>query len=339
MRRTSALLTAAFAALMLGQARGQNDAASLLRAAVDAPKSVSFVGQVESTAYGQSRSDAVVYRIEHHAPGATRRWYLAPQALYGDSMIAKGAVSYNVDVRHARIVVTKDDAIDDEVALDDNFGLLLNNYRAIPGPDDTVANRRVITILLDNKYTGQTVMRVSLDAQTKLVLQKETYGANGSVIEEMRFDQLRYVKDVPDEVFAVPTKGYRRLQGAAHGTLSADLPGVVRTAGFQAQYPRSIPEGFVPVAGTVSDIKGVRSLHVLYSDGIRTVSLFENARGAAVDLSRYRVRDVKVGSYAAQAVEEGPTTLLSWAGSGLHYALVGELPRTDLLKIASSITP
>jgi anti-sigma factor RsiW len=114
---------------------------------------------------------------------------------------------------------------------------------------------------------------------------------------------------------------------------------VVKTAGFQGRYPKYLPDGFTPIAGDVSDIKGIRTLHLLYSDGLRTLSLFENSRGAAVDLSRYKAVDTRFEDHNAQLVEDGPTRLLAWEESGLHFALVGELGRTELQHIAASVVP
>ncbi|MGZ3522937.1 MAG: DUF4367 domain-containing protein [Vulcanimicrobiaceae bacterium] len=336
-------LAAAFAlALVLctSAARSQGtNANDLLRQAIDAPNKVSYVGQVQSLSFGQSRALAAIFRIEHDSPDLTRRWYIAPQALYGDSIISRGDTSYSVDVKSNKVIVTKDDALDDQVAQDDNFGLLTSNYRAIVGSDDNVAGRPAVSVLLVNKYTGQTVMRVWIDAQTKLVLQKEQYASNGSVTRQVRFEHIRYVSDLPDSLFTVPTTGFTREAGASHGIPSNDLAGAIHTAGFQARGPRYLPEGFTPVAADVTDIKGIRTLHLLYSDGIRTVSLFENARGAAVDLSHYKAHDTKVDTKDAQYVEDGPTTLLSWAESGLHFAIVGELSREELARIASSVVP
>ncbi|GAC1659412.1 MAG: hypothetical protein NVS9B12_12530 [Vulcanimicrobiaceae bacterium] len=115
---------------------------------------------------------------------------------------------------------------------------------------------------------------------------------------------------------------------------------MIQTAGFKARVPRYLPEGFYPVGGDVSDIKSIRTLHLLYSDGIRTLSLFENARGAAVDLSHYHISDAKVADRGAQYVEDGPTRLLTWTEeSNLHYALIGELSRSELVRIANSVEP
>lgn len=315
------------------------DAAQLLRQAVDAYAKYSYVGQVQNVDFGSTRAIAVMYRIEHRAPDLTRRWYLAPESLYGESIISKGDTSYDVDPHQNRIVVVRDDAIDDQVAEDDNFGLLLHNYRAVMGPVENIAGRRAYAVLLVNRYDGQTVMRISVDADTKLVLQKERFAASGSVSHQMHFENIRYTAGLPGDLFSVPTSGYTRVNGPSHGNPSADLRAVVQAAGFHALGPTYLPEGFVPLAGDVSDIKGIRTLHLIYSDGLRTVSIFENARGATVDFSKYTIRSAKVRAHDAQYVLDGPTTLLAWAEGNLHLTLVGELSQNDLVRIASSVAP
>lgn len=342
--RSAVTLAAAAISAVLGMAAtsvpaGAQDGSQLLRDAVAAYSKYSYVGQVQNVDYGTSRADAVLFRIEHRAPDSTRRWYLAPESMYGDSIVSKGDTSFDIDQKHKRVIVIRDDAIDDQVAEDDNFGLLLHNYRAVMGPDDNIAGRRALSVLLVNKYTGETVMRIAVDAATRLVLQKDRYAPSGSVSHSMRFEQISFTNAIPQQLFSVPSSGYSRVNGPSHGLPSNDLQAVVRTAGFKALGPKYLPEGFLPIAGDVSDIKGVRTLHLLYSDGLRTISLFENARGAAVDMSSYKVHQTKVGSHAAQYVLDGSTTLLAWAGSNLHFALVGEIARDELVRIASSVAP
>jgi negative regulator of sigma E activity len=341
-RKRAALAAAALCAALCAPltapvcAQG-GDGTALLRDAVLAYAKYSYVGQVQNTDFGMARADSVLFRIEHRAPDMTRRWYLAPESLYGDSIISRGDASYDINPHTKQIIVSHDDALDDQVAMDDNFGLLLHNYRAVLGPDDSVAARRTKSVLLINKYTGETVMRIAVDAETILVLEKDRYSASGSVAHQMQFEQIRYTAAIPKELFQVPTSGYTRKSGPSHGIPSNDLAAVVRTAGFKAIGPKYLPDGFLPVAGDVADVKGVRTLHILYSDGLRTVSLFENARGAAVDMRNYTVHNTKLGSGTAQYVEDGPTTLLTWASGSHHFTLVGELSRAELVRIASSV--
>ncbi len=315
-----------------------DDASRLLRLAIGAPRAVSFVGEVQTLEIGESQTQASVYRIEHRAPDLTRRWYLAPQSLYGDSILTHGENRYSIDVQRNRVIVDENDAIDDQVAMDDNFGLLSTNYRADSAPDETVAGQKCNVVMLVNKHTGQTVMRIWMDAKTHLVLQKERYAANGALTSQTRFSNLRYTTSIPSQVFQVPS-GMTTIKGSRHAQPSSNIKAAVKTAGFNAQSPRYLPEGFLPVTGDVTDVNGVRTLHLLYSDGIRTISLFENARDVAVDLSHYTAKKIRVENHDAQYVEQGPITLLSWSEAGLHFALVGELSRSELVKIAASVVP
>jgi negative regulator of sigma E activity len=308
----------------------------VLRAAMQAPSHVSYVGEMQTMRIGDQHGEVAIYRVEHRAPDMTRKWYLAPEALYGDSTISRGSVSFAVDVKRNRVVVSENGALDDPDVLAGNFDLLVKNYRAVFGPNETFDGHPVRVITLINKYTGETAMRVHVDAQNDLVLERERFASNGSVVEETRFEHIRYSNDIPPAVFAMPAK-MDVVQGDARTKPSSDVNAIANTAGFAARTPPYLPEGFVPVAGYVVEINGVRTIHLLYSDGIRTVSLFEDKGPNSVDLQRYHPTAAAVGSDAAQSAEQGSTRLLVWTAAGVHYSLVGDLTQAELEKIADSL--
>lgn len=326
-------------AALAGEPPGPVDAMGILQQSIAAPRHFSYVGQMQDVRFGRSRAEATIFRVEHRAPNLTRRWYVAPQALYGDSVITRGSVSYKLDIKHDRVVISKNDSANDQVTLNDNFSLLTSNYRAILGASETIAGRHAFAILLMSKYTGQVAMRIWVDAQSKLVLQKETYASDGSVTHQTRFEHIRYTNDIPIAMFAAPKSGFQQVRGLNHGVASSDFESILRAAGFKARGPKYLPNGFIPAAGDVTEIKGIRTLHLLYSDGVRTLSLFENAKGAAVDLSRYKATNVHFEDHDGQYVEEGPTTLLAWEEAGLHFAIVSDISRQEVLKIAASVVP
>ena len=311
----------------------------VLRDAMRAPQRVSYVGEVAVLRIGTQRSQVEIYRIEHRAPGMTRRWYTAPQALYGDSMITRGATTYSIDVKRQRAVISSGDDTDQQIAARGNFGILLANYDAVYAPSTTtIDGRPTIVVLLNNKYTGQTTVRVHIDAKTHLILERQQFAPNGSVIAQMRFEQLRYTNAIPTGVFEIPA-GLARVDDTAHDTESTDVAHAISTAGFPALEPRYLPEGFRPVAGDVATIKSVPTLHLLYSDGIRTISLFQNERNAAIDLSHFRALPTTVAHHPAQYVEDGSTTLLAWSDGNRHFALVGDLSLSELEEIGASVLP
>ncbi len=313
-------------------------AADLLRDAMAAQQHVSYVGEVQVLRIGTQRSYAAIYRIEHLAPDMTRRWYLAPQDLYGDSVITRGSTTYSIDVKREHVVVSHDEDADQEIAERGNFGIMMANYNVVYGPDETIDGHPVHVVLLNNKYTGQTTMRLQIDSATHLVLERQQYGSNGSPITQMHIEQIRYTNAIPAEVFAIP-RGLREINGADRGAESTDVAHVISTAGFSALVPKYLPEGFSPIAGDVSSVNGVPTLHLVYSDGIRTVSLFQNERNAAVDLSHYHAIATNVANHPARYVEESATTLLAWADGTRHFALVGELSLAELEKIGASVLP
>ncbi|MHB8153164.1 MAG: sigma-E factor regulatory protein RseB domain-containing protein [Vulcanimicrobiaceae bacterium] len=309
---------------------------SALRQALSAPAHLSYSGEVQTMEVGQASSQVAVYRVEHRAPDLTRRWYLAPRSLYGDTVIVRGKLRYAVDVHRNRIVFTKRSNDSDVTPDADDLALMAKNYRLVSAPQQRLVGRLANVLLLVNRFTDQTAMRVFVDTQTHLVLESERYGPDGSLISSTRFEMLRYEHSVPKALFTVP-RGMPQVDGPNYGPPSPNIARVAGHAGFTARSPRYLPDGFEPITAGIASIDGIRTLDVLYSDGIRTVSLYENARNAAVDLRRLNPRSIRVGSHLGLYAERGSTTLLSWRKGPLHLALVGALPIDELARIAASI--
>jgi outer membrane lipoprotein-sorting protein len=317
------------------------DAASrLLRASIVAPETVSYVGQLETLRFSTSGAEATIVRVEHLAPDSTRKWYMAPQSLYGDYTITHGIMTYEFDTKHSRVVSSRNPSLENQVAAIDSLGLITHNYRAVTGSTETVAGRKTVSVSMINKYTGERTMRVWIDSATNLVLKKEQYSANGSVAAETRFEELRYTSSIPTDVFstAVPA-GYTHVTGRDYAAPTSDVGRVEKAAGFKPVIPKYLPEGFALVSADSATVSGVKTLHFLYSDGLRSLSLFEDALGAAADFGKLKPQTVRFEGHDAQYVEDGPTTLVSWEEHQLHFALVSDLTLHDLVDIAISVVP
>ncbi len=321
------------------------DPAALLRASVDAPKSVSYVGQFETVRFSSSHAVATIVKIEHRSPDQTRRWYVAPEALYGDYVIQRGSVVYEFDTKHDKVTVTHNPLLDDQVATADNFDRVLANYRAIDDGPGVIAEHPTNSVELVNKYTGERAIRVWLDAKTHLVLKKEEYHGNGAVASQTLFDDLRYTDSIPEAVFStVSPSGFSQENGTELAMPSTDIDRSIKNAGFTPYTPHDLPQGFVLSNASVDTVTnagggGVRTLHLLYADGLRSVSLFENSTGASADFGNFHPKTTQFEGHDASYVEEGPTTLLTWKEHGLHFALVGDLLLPELVAIAKSVVP
>jgi negative regulator of sigma E activity len=339
MRRASVVTSLALLAgsvLLSAAGSAPSTPDTMLFAAIAAPSTVSYTGMVEVVRFGSHSAEASVYRIEHRAPDLTCRAYSAPSALSGDSVISKGDLSFSVDARTHRIVETRNTALDDRIAINDDYALLRANYRVVRRDDETFDGRSTVALVLINKYNRRPAMLVRIDRATKLVLDKQEFSRNGSLVGEVRFQSVHYNAAIPTADFALP-KQYGIVQGPTFGEPPQKPESVVRSAGFPAKAPKALPEGFAPLEGTLVDLKGVRTVHVLYSDGIRTVSLFENAAASTLDMTGLQTERTQVGGRSAQYAEDGAMALLAWSDATLHYALVGELGMNELRAMAESM--
>jgi negative regulator of sigma E activity len=339
-RRGSNAALAVFAFFAFTAQAQPPNADELVRAATEAPKRVSYVGEVQSTRWGASQSVSTIVRIEHASPYSTRRTYLAPQAVYGEYTVTRGPKTYDFDVHRQTVLTSENLAPDNAVAYNNNIALVFANYTAVEGPQEAVAGRPAQTVSLINRHTGERVMRLWIDAQTKIVLAKESYTSDGSLATRMRFDEIRYTGDIPGDIFStdVPA-GFHAIAGRRFAQPSTDIAAAVRNAGFTPVGPRYLPEGFSLISADTSDIKGVKSLHLLYSDGLRNLSLFQNASNAAADFGNLRPSTISFEGHDAQYVKDGPTTLLAWREHGLAFALVGDLDVKEFVEIAISVVP
>jgi len=316
-----------------------DDGRPLIVEAVAAGKHVSFVGQLSLIMSGTTQATAVVSKVEHRAPDETRRTYLAPRVLYGQYVISRGATSWDVSPNQKRVVVTENKAAVDPVAVVDDIALLDSNYRAERSGSDAVASRPADVVDLVSKYTGERAMRLWIDQQTHVVLAKESYHSDGSLAWRSRFDDIRYTNDVPQAIFAdtVP-QGFSVTHGRTYEQ-PRTVPNAMPDPGFKPVTPKYLPDGFALIGSALSEAAGVHSLHLIYSDGIRTISLFQNAGGRTTDFTGMQAQATSFEGHDAHYVREGPTTMLAWHEHDLNFVLIGDLDLKELVSIAISVVP
>jgi negative regulator of sigma E activity len=316
------------------------DSNALVRAAIDAPRHVSYVGQLQTIRWGMRVASATIQRVEHLAPSSTRRTFLAPEDLYGQYDITLGTTTTKIDPREHRAMVTENPSSDNASTLNSNLALLAANYRAVAGPVEIVAARPSTTVSLVNRYTGELMMRLWIDNDTRIVLAKEAYRPDGSLAWRSRFDEIRYTNEIPSDDFSVVIPpGFQEVEGRRFADVTDDLQRTFDEAGFKPVNPQYLPDGFHIIGAESSTIDGVHNIHLLYSDGIRTLSLFENDVDSTPDFGGVKPSVTHFEGHDAQYIKDGPTMLLSWREHGLAFTLIGDLDLKGLTDIAASVIP
>ena len=146
-------------------------------------------------------------------------------------------------------------------------------YRIRELPGERLLGHQVTVIAVDPKDQFRFGYRLWIDRRTAMPLKTELRDAHGHVIEQILFASLTMPARIPDrELDAhVPTSGVRWIVQRPVGRT---------TAGAAALRPAALPPGFrLTVAGAQTIGAAHRPAeHLVYSDGLATVSLFVEPR-------------------------------------------------------------
>ena len=105
-----------------------------------------------------------------------------------------------------------------------------------------------------------------------------------------------------------------------------------KTAKFDLVAPPRLHPGYM--LDNIRSIEGRDALHLLYTDGINTVSLFEQPLDGERGLIAQDFREYAVYCNDTQ----GGGTILAWRDEALSYALIGSAEMSQLMDMAQSIT-
>ena len=105
-----------------------------------------------------------------------------------------------------------------------------------------------------------------------------------------------------------------------------------KTAGFALQAPAKLHPCYA--LDQIRRIDGRDALQLLYTDGIHSVSLFEQSLDGQRGLSRQDFREYAV----YRNTEQNGGTILAWKDNALSYVLVGNTEMAQLMNMAQSIS-
>lgn len=173
--------------------------------------------------------------------------------------------------------------------------------------------------------------RLWLDEETAMPLKTQLCDSHGQVIEQILFGRLDMPENIPDSDLnpSVRTEGMRWVrQGPAHDSASPEL---------SAYRASELPPGFRLTVSGAQTLGGasVPATHLVYSDGLATVSVFVEAE-----------REKAAGDEHASAPADQPMEGLARVGSGFAFSTmvqghqvtaVGEVPAQTVEFIAHSV--
>jgi sigma-E factor negative regulatory protein RseB len=210
-------------------------------------------------------------------------------------------------------------------------------YRIESLPATHILGRPARVIAVNPKDQFRFGYRLWLDEKTAMPLKTQLCDSRGQVIEQIFFARLDMPESIPDSdlVPAVRTEGMRWVrQGPSHDAASPAL---------SAYRASELPPGFRLTVAGAQTIGGatVPASHLVYSDGLATVSVFIEAQQTDAQHAGTGGADT-----SPRAPAEPPMQGLARVGSGFAFSTVvqghqvtavGEVPAQTVEFIAHAV--
>jgi hypothetical protein len=216
---------------------------------------------------------------------------------------------------------------------------LNDKYQVRIAETDRILGRDCPVVEITRRADGRLRERLWIDEASALVLRRETYGPDGERLRLLAYLGLDFEPAAqrsgsrPGRSGELPVP----LTHRAHDVkaVTADQLQALRASGWTV--PQGLPGGYQPVAGYVVDTADSQPLHLLYRDGLYSVSLFQHRGGLDPD-------DLPQGAEPARGLGwpawEWPGALphrLVWEAGGTTFSLVGDAPADELRAIAATL--
>lgn len=307
-------------------------AAAVLSLAVRGSRTVDYEGTqtvtvrgtrgVETATLHVARGGGDRLLIEVQPTPSAPGWVLAQQGNQRETMDSQG-----------HTVTRAQTALASDIEPTSDVEQMLKNYRVgIEGSVD-ILDHRAWVLRIQRDSDSRLVERWVVDAQTGLLLARQSYDANGQVERAIAFTEVR-------EPYTPPAADLRPPVAASATTATLNRPalgqamasGLARGAGL----PTTLPGGYLLRSGTRITAGDARLVQLVYFDGLEEVSLFSQpgllgVRSVPAGARRVRLRSV-VG-YVWGGFPHGA----AWQAGPNTDTLIGDTPTDELERIARGL--
>ena len=204
-------------------------------------------------------------------------------------------------------------------------------------PSGPIAGRRSRALEFTPRFAGSRPRRVVwVDAATSLILRTEVYGTNNRLGWLSAFEELEYRPLIDATAFMRPgPPDVTVVEAAAEPCLEPDE--AERIAGLPMGLPAYLPQGFDRQCIRARRQRDYGEIQVVFGDGLSLLSLFASTSFRDPAGGRKDASAVSVGHATGRWHDLGLVTGISWRAPWAHMALLGEVSRTEMHRIAGSV--
>ena len=199
--------------------------------------------------------------------------------------------------------------------LPENLDKLRNYYTINQMGEDRIAGRATSVLDVEPIDAYRYGYRYWLDNETRVLLKCDLLDENGTIVEQMMYTAFDNHADVPPSAFDIP-----ELEGYTRKTLNKSRSATARI-GWR---PKNVPQGFMLTQSNTRGSEGSNALHLMYSDGLASVSVF-----------------IEPGESSAHRLEGasnmGALNVYGRQLEGMQITVMGEVPEATVAAIAESM--
>lgn len=199
--------------------------------------------------------------------------------------------------------------------LPQNLDKLGNIYTVTQLGSDRIAGRDTTVLDVKPKDNYRYGYKYWLDNETSVLLKCDLLDETGDIVEQMMYTAFYDHSEVPPSAFKIPD-----LSGYTRQTVDKNQ-GKQASIGWRAT---RMPQGFMLTKSTARSGKDSKSLHLMYSDGLASVSVFIEPG----ETSSHRL---------AGASTMGALNIFGKQLNDMQITVMGEVPEVTVAAIAESM--
>jgi hypothetical protein len=314
-------------------------ALSLYRLSLAADETFAYSGRKYLTEWHEDdRIFASVEDVSHEPPASDLTVYLAPRSRKGRQVLQVHNEFWTY-VPDSRMIVHSfmptDESPPEQTA---RFGLLLKNYSLSVSPKPTtVAGRKAFEVSIKPPTPGRPYALLWIDPTTGVVLRREEYHSDGALSSVSYFGEIHFHPKFTADEF-LPGKwngrGARIVDQPMHQDALVSPTRLPASFVGKAVMAPSL-NGFELQKVTILRSGGNEVLHLLYSDGLNPLSVYEAPkRGKAPTPVPFSHRVSLGGGVYGRASHQYAYVLLNWDTPAMNFTLVSDISEENLVKIA-----
>jgi hypothetical protein len=205
---------------------------------------------------------------------------------------------------------------------------LLDKYDLQHGGSIDLDTGPAIALRLRDRRTGAQRESLFVDEGSNLIVRRETHGVDGELRRVIAFTDLELE---PADVTRPDSDDFEVEEQVLGLADVEDL----RERGFLV--PDQLPAGYVRVGGNEVEAASVPTLHLIYTDGLYALSVYQQrgrlAASAVDGAARLTTDD---GGHVWRWPGSEPRRVV-WTGDRLTFTVISDAPTDELLTVASGL--